>query len=63
MSAENKKVIIGSRGSELALWQSRDVARLLGAETEIRIIKTSGDKFLDIPLQGQLEKGFFTKED
>ena len=62
MNADNIKVIIGSRGSELALWQSREVARLLGTKTEIRIIKTSGDKFLDIPLQGQLEKGFFTRE-
>jgi hydroxymethylbilane synthase len=56
------KIIIGSRGSELALWQSRQVQRLLEIDTEIKIIKTEGDRFLDAPLQGQLEKGFFTKE-
>jgi len=56
------KVIIGTRGSDLALWQANESARLIGAETEQKIIKTSGDKFLDISLQGQLEKGFFTKE-
>lgn len=56
------KVIIGTRGSDLALWQANEAARLIGAETRQKIIKTSGDRFLDISLQGQLEKGFFTKE-
>jgi hydroxymethylbilane synthase len=57
-----RRIIIGSRGSELALWQSKEVQRLLRVETEIKIIKTAGDRFLDVPLQGQMEKGFFTKE-
>ncbi len=57
-----QKVIIGTRGSELALWQANEAARLIDAETEIRVIKTSGDVFYNIALQGQLEQGFFTKE-
>jgi len=55
-------VKIGSRGSRLALWQAEAVARLLGAPSEIKVVETSGDRFLDINLQGRLEKGFFTKE-
>ncbi len=56
---------IGTRGSDLALWQAHHVQALLGgtaAGVQLRIIKTSGDRFLDIPLQNQLDKGFFTKE-
>jgi len=62
MSAAKAKLVIGSRGSELALWQSKEVARKLGVPTEIKIIKTEGDRFPDAPLQGRMEKGFFTKE-
>ncbi len=57
--------MIGSRGSQLALWQSRWVAaRLaeLGAETRIEIIKTTGDKVLDVALSKAGGKGLFTKE-
>lgn len=54
--------IIGTRGSRLALWQAHETARLLGGNPTIEVIKTSGDRFLNIPLQGRLEKGFFTKE-
>ncbi|HOW14673.1 hydroxymethylbilane synthase [Methanosarcina sp.] len=46
-------MIIGSRGSQLALAQTNNVARLLkeqGVETSIKIIKTSGDRFTDRPL-------------
>lgn len=53
---------IGSRGSRLALWQSEEVSRQLSVPSTITVIKTSGDRFLNMPLQGQLEKGFFTKE-
>lgn len=60
MSAD--RIIIGTRGSDLALWQANTAAALIGAPTEIRIIRTAGDKFQDIALQGQLEQGFFTKE-
>ncbi|AKB22987.1 hydroxymethylbilane synthase [Methanosarcina sp. WH1] len=46
-------MIIGTRGSQLALAQTKNVARLLeerGVETSIKIIKTSGDRFTDRPL-------------
>ena len=55
-------IIIGTRGSDLALWQANEAARLIPAPTEIAIVETSGDRFQDIALQGQLEQGFFTKE-
>ena len=59
------KLRIGSRGSQLALWQARRVAaRLadLGVETEIEIIRTTGDKVTDVPLARVGSKGLFTKE-
>lgn len=63
------RIILGTRGSDLALTQTRMVEALLKAahpdlEVEIRIIKTTGDKRLDISLAqpGMLEKGLFTKE-
>lgn len=58
-------MILGSRGSDLALWQTRDVsARLLalGTKSDIKIITTSGDVSLAERLVGSLEKGFFTAE-
>jgi len=58
-------LVIGSRGSQLALWQARWVAaRLaeLGVETRIEIIKTTGDKITDVPLAQVGAKGLFTKE-
>ena len=64
-----KTLILGTRGSDLALVQTRDVASRIGrshpglALVE-RIIKTTGDKRLDVSLSapGQLDKGLFTKE-
>lgn len=58
---------IGSRGSALALWQSRHVRdRLREAQPEldidIEIIQTTGDKILDVPLAKIGDKGLFTKE-
>ena len=56
---------IGTRGSELALWQARYIQARLGGEAagiQLKIVHTSGDKLLNIPLQAQLDKGFFTKE-
>lgn len=58
---------IGSRGSDLALWQSRTVlAALRGAAgewaTDITIITTRGDVDQSPYLAGGVEKGFFTKE-
>lgn len=64
-----KKLILGTRGSDLALIQTRDVAaRLSLAHPELvleeKIIKTTGDKRLDVNLSapGALDKGLFTKE-
>lgn len=59
------KVVIGSRGSELALWQAHFViARLkeLKVETELKIIKTSGDQIQHLSFDKMEGKGFFTKE-
>ena len=58
---------IGSRGSELALWQARWVQNELKARfpdllVSIEIIKTTGDKILDSPLSKIGDKGLFTKE-
>jgi hydroxymethylbilane synthase len=56
---------IGSRGSQLALWQANHIAALLrmhGHEVEIEIIKTTGDKITDVPLARVGTKGMFTKE-
>src|SRR5713226_9637508 len=56
---------IGSRGSQLALWQANHVADLLRAQghtVEIEIIKTTGDKITDVPLSMVGAKGMFTKE-
>lgn len=58
-------IVIGSRGSQLALWQARHIAAKLadlGAESRIEIIKTTGDKITDVPLAKVGGKGLFTKE-
>ncbi len=58
-------LVIGSRGSQLALWQAKWIgARLAerGHETRIEIIKTTGDKITDVPLAKVGVKGLFTKE-
>jgi hydroxymethylbilane synthase len=53
---------IGTRGSDLALWQATTVQGLLSVPNELVIIKTEGDKRLDISLQGGTTTGFFTKD-
>ena len=58
-------IVIGSRGSQLALWQARWVASQLesfGEQTRIEIIKTTGDRVQDVPLGQVGSKGLFTKE-
>ncbi len=55
------KIVLGTRGSDLALWQTRDVQKKLGTG-ELRTIVTAGDKSLADRLVGTLEKGFFTEE-
>jgi hydroxymethylbilane synthase len=59
------KITIGSRGSELALWQAHYVtAQLeeLGCEVELKIIKTQGDIIQHLSFDKMEGKGFFTKE-
>lgn len=58
-------VRIGSRGSDLALWQAHHVRGLIearGFPTELTIIKTTGDRIDDVPFSKMTGKGFFTKE-
>ena len=63
----SKKYVIGSRGSELALWQTNFVKNTLEQNfpeinLEIKIIKTTGDKMLDVALAKIGDKGLFTKQ-
>ena len=58
-------LIIGTRGSDLALWQARHVQSLLsdiGLASELKIIKTQGDEIQHLSLDKLEGKGFFTKE-
>lgn len=60
-------LVIGSRGSELALWQARWVERTLrahhpGMQVSVTIIRTTGDRVLDAPLSLIGDKGLFTRE-
>jgi len=61
-----EKVIIATRGSNLALWQAYHIKALLekehGVEVELNVIKTKGDKILDVPLAKIGGKGLFVKE-
>jgi len=62
-----RNVIIGSRGSPLALWQANWVKDLLlehhsDLTVDIKTIKTSGDKIQDVPLAKIGGKGLFVKE-
>ena len=59
------KLRIGSRGSQLALWQANHISALLcarGHDVEIEIIHTTGDKITDVALAKVGTKGMFTKE-
>lgn len=56
---------IGTRGSDLALWQARFTANLLenlGYQSELVIIKTQGDEIQHLSFDKMEGKGFFTKE-
>lgn len=60
-----RKIRIGSRGSDLALWQANHVKKQLedlGAEVSITIIKTQGDQIQHLSFDKLEGKGFFTKE-
>lgn len=60
------RLIIGSRGSQLALWQAHFIQDFLitkyKCESDIKIIKTTGDKIDDVSFDKLEGKGFFTKE-
>ena len=61
----DRKLIIGTRGSELALWQANFVKDSLAKnniEAELKIIKTQGDRILHLSFDKLEGKGFFTKE-
>jgi len=64
--SSREKLVIGTRGSKLALWQSEYIKGLVeeitGLPVELKIIKTTGDKILDVPLNKVGGKGLFTKE-
>lgn len=60
-----KRLTIGTRGSDLALWQAnfiKDKLTAIGVEADLKIIKTQGDKILNLRLDKLEGKGFFTKE-
>ena len=61
------KIVIGTRGSKLALWQAEWIKSELqklnpDLEIELNKIKTTGDKILDVPLAKVGGKGLFVKE-
>jgi len=65
--ADRNKIVIGTRGSQLALWQAEFVQRELmklcpGVEVTLNKIKTTGDMILDVPLAKVGGKGLFVKE-
>ncbi|HLP55346.1 MAG TPA: hydroxymethylbilane synthase [Fluviicola sp.] len=60
-----RSIRIGSRGSDLALWQANHVKQqleALGAEVSITVIKTQGDQIQHLSFDKLEGKGFFTKE-
>jgi hydroxymethylbilane synthase len=64
---KNNHIVIGTRGSKLALWQAEWVkASLIALHPELtvdlNVIKTTGDKILDVPLAQVGGKGLFVKE-
>ncbi|RRR70610.1 MAG: hydroxymethylbilane synthase [Candidatus Viridilinea halotolerans] len=63
----NRSLILGTRGSKLALAQSGMMAATLralhpGLEVELRVISTQGDRVLDVALSAVGDKGLFVKE-
>lgn len=64
---QRRKIILGTRGSELARWQTNHIAQRLHSfepqlNVETAVIKTTGDKILDSSLSKIGDKGLFTKE-
>lgn len=61
----NRRIRIGTRGSQLALWQANEAARLLtsaGFEPELVVVRTTGDVRQDVSLAAIGGKGLFIKE-
>lgn len=62
-----EKLIIGTRSSDLAMWQANFIKSSLenvfpGLTVELQLVKTKGDKILDVALSKIGDKGLFTKE-
>ncbi len=62
-----QKIVIGSRGSDLALWQSNFIKQQIekknkNVSVQIKIFKTQGDKIQDVALSKIGDKSLFTKE-
>ena len=60
-----RTIVIGSRGSDLALWQAnhvKDELEILGHSVRIEVIKTQGDRIQHLSFDKLEGKGFFTKE-
>ena len=60
-------LVIGTRGSDLALWQANFIRDTLterypDLRIDLKIIRTQGDRVLDTPLHKMLDKGLFTTE-
>ncbi|GAB6183550.1 hydroxymethylbilane synthase [Thermodesulfovibrio hydrogeniphilus] len=67
MTVKRSRIVIGTRGSKLALWQANWVKEKLESfypdlQVDIEKIKTTGDKILDAPLAKVGGKGLFVKE-
>ena len=65
MSSTAPHIRIGTRGSDLALWQAhhvRDLLQARGATVEIVVLKTRGDQIQNVSFDKMEGKGFFTKE-
>jgi len=57
-----RRLIVGTRGSKLAMYQTEHVASMLDCPVEIKIIQTRGYNIQDVPLANLDGKAFFTKE-
>jgi hydroxymethylbilane synthase len=53
---------VATRGSELARWQAHRVATLLGADTELVVVSTTGDQQTEVPIHAVGGTGIFVKE-
>ena len=66
MKDEKKEIVIGTRGSELALWQAEfirtQLTKISPRPVILEIIKTQGDKIDHLSFDKMEGKGFFTKE-